>query len=181
MLQVHPNFPVTTTKTISCEPAKYHYHPFKFWAEQIKPASKPFWKTKKEKGHFVLREAWRVGIEYSALNNCILLTKRLTVPLIKWEKLCVCLVSFDKRKYTFHTEPGQLFTRFGCFVFGVFFWYYTSAQNQTDYQFPGKSVDREEVPLFMLYLPSFQLSAIQFIDTLELASSYPFEKPKFQI
>lgn len=46
-------------------------------------------KQKKKMGIFVLRKLRGVGIKYSALNNCILLTNRVTAPLIKREKYCV--------------------------------------------------------------------------------------------
>ena len=105
-------------------------------------------------GIFVLRKLGGVGIEYSALNNCILLTKRLTVPLIKWEKCCMPCEFCKGKVIHFIQSLASYLQGLDVFLFFIFFWYYNSAQIKLTTNSQEK-VDREEVTLFMMYLPSF--------------------------
>lgn len=162
------------------EPAKYHFHPFKFWAEQMSKASKPFWKTKKENGHFRFEKAWRSRHWVFSSQQLHLADQKADGSLDQVGEMLYALWVLLRESYTFHTKPGQLFTRFGCFFVLYFFLVLQQCSDQTDYQFPGKSRQGGGYTIHDVF--TFLFSFLwPVMNTLGLASSHPFERPKFQI
>ena len=74
-------------------------------------ASKPFWKTKKENGHFRFEKAWRSRHWVFSSQQLHLADQKADGSLDQVGEMLYALWVLIRENYTFHTKPGQLFTR----------------------------------------------------------------------